>query len=114
MDRAASAKSGKGAGDENFPVASWLIAKQHRPAIMAFYNFVRTADDVSDHASLPASEKLHLLDQLETCLLGQNDDEPTAVALRAILTKRNLIWYGSIGSALVGLIIALSMLTVKS
>ncbi len=90
MDSAASAKSGKGAGDENFPVASWLIARRHRPAIMAFYNFVRTADDVADHANLPASEKLRLLDRLERCLLGENDDEPTGVALRMILKARNL------------------------
>lgn len=90
MDSAASAKSGKGAGDENFPVASWLVARRHRPAIMAFYNFVRIADDVADHASLPASEKLRLLDRLERCLLGENDDEPTGVALRMILKARNL------------------------
>jgi hypothetical protein len=35
-------------------------------------------------------------------------------ASMAILTKRNIIWFASIGSALVGLLIALSMLTVKS
>ncbi|RFB76562.1 squalene synthase HpnC [Methylovirgula sp. 4M-Z18] len=90
MDSAGSASSGKGARDENFPVASWLIAKRHRPAIMAFYNFVRTADDVADHATLPASEKLRLLDQLEASLLGHNDKEPTAIALRSILAERNL------------------------
>jgi hypothetical protein len=35
-------------------------------------------------------------------------------ASMAILTKRNTIWFASIGSALVGLVIAISMLTVKS
>jgi len=35
-------------------------------------------------------------------------------ASMAILTKSNLIWFGSIGSALVGLAIALSMFMVKS
>jgi hypothetical protein len=35
-------------------------------------------------------------------------------ASMAILTKRKSIWFASIGSALVGLVIALSMLTVKS
>jgi hypothetical protein len=35
-------------------------------------------------------------------------------ASMAILTKRNLIWYASIGSAIVGLAIALSMFMVKS
>ena len=31
-------RSGKGSRDENFPVASWLIKPQHRPAILAFYD----------------------------------------------------------------------------
>jgi hypothetical protein len=35
-------------------------------------------------------------------------------ASMAILTKSNLIWFASIGSALVGLALALSMLMVKS
>ena len=30
-------RSGKGSHDENFPVASRLIKRQHRPAILAFY-----------------------------------------------------------------------------
>ena len=51
-------RSGKGHRDENFPVASWLIHPRHRGAILAFYNFVRTADDIADHATLRRSEKL--------------------------------------------------------
>ena len=42
-------RSGKGSHDENFPVASRLIKRQHRPAILAFYEFVRVADDIADH-----------------------------------------------------------------
>ena len=38
---AAQLSSGKGHKDENFPVASILIARQYRPAIMAFYRFAR-------------------------------------------------------------------------
>ena len=41
--------SGKGAADENFPVASFLIAKRHRPVIMRFYAVARLADDIADH-----------------------------------------------------------------
>src|SRR5213076_131226 len=52
MKTGSDVRSGKGHRDENFPVASWLIAKRHRPAILAFYNFVRAADDVADHPSL--------------------------------------------------------------
>ena len=49
----AEARSGKGHRDENFPVASRLIHPRHRAPILAFYEFVRTADDIADHASLP-------------------------------------------------------------
>ena len=41
-------QSGKGHKDENFPVASFLIAPKYRPAVMAFYHFVRFADDIAD------------------------------------------------------------------
>ena len=50
---AAQHRSGKGSGDENFPVASWLVAPPHRRPILAFYEFVRIADDIADHATLP-------------------------------------------------------------
>ena len=62
MTTSADAASGKGATDENFPVASHLIAPKHRPAVMAFYDFVRAADDVADNATLPADEKLAILE----------------------------------------------------
>ena len=58
MNDASALRSGKGHRDENFPVASWLIPPRHRGPILAFYNFVRTADDIADHATLPAAEKL--------------------------------------------------------
>jgi hydroxysqualene synthase len=87
---AASWRSGKGHRDENFPVASRLIAPRHRGPILAFYNFVRTADDIADHAAMPAEQKLALLDRLEAGLLGRNDDDAVAVRLRAELAARNL------------------------
>ena len=46
---AAQLASGKGHKDENFPVASILIARRHRPAIMAFYRFARASDDIADN-----------------------------------------------------------------
>ena len=69
----AEARSGKGHRDENFPVASRLIRPRHRGPILAFYEFVRTADDMADHATLKPQEKLDLLDRLEASLLGKND-----------------------------------------
>jgi hydroxysqualene synthase len=86
----AELRSGKGHRDENFPVASRLINPRHRGAILAFYEFVRVADDMADHPSLAAQEKLDLLDRLESGLLGKHDDIAEAVALRAALRERQL------------------------
>lgn len=87
---ASQLRSGKGSGDENFPVASWLIAARHRRPILAFYEFVRIADDIADHAALTESEKLDHLDDLEQTLLGHNDRNPSGVALRQALKERAL------------------------
>jgi hydroxysqualene synthase len=86
----AALRSGKGHRDENFPVASRLIHPRHRGAILAFYEFVRIADDIADHASLSEREKLDLLDQLEAGLLGTSDEQREAMALRTVLRERNL------------------------
>ena len=83
-------RSGKGHRDENFPVASWLIQARFRPPILAFYNFVRTADDIADHATLKSEEKLALLDRLDAGLTGKNDEDAVAVRLREALAERNL------------------------
>jgi squalene synthase HpnC len=55
--------------------------------ILAFYNFVRTADDIADHASLSAPDKLAYLDLLEAELLGGGDSQPEAVNLRQALAQ---------------------------
>lgn len=57
--------SGKDAGQESFPVASWLLPPSKRAQIMAFYRFARAADDIADHPALSPDEKLRLLDQME-------------------------------------------------
>ena len=90
MTSAAELRSGKGHHDENFPVASWLIHERHRPAILAFYEFVRVADDIADQAELSAPEKIALLDRLEAGLLGRGEAEPVAARLRAVLAERGL------------------------
>ncbi len=87
---AAQHRSGKGSGDENFPVASWVVAPQHRRPIMAFYEFVRIADDIADHATLAQADKLAHLDRMEASLLGRHDGEAAGVTLRAALAERNL------------------------
>ncbi|MBN8981532.1 MAG: squalene synthase HpnC [Rhizobiales bacterium] len=88
MTTAGELRSGKGHKDENFPVASWIIHPRHRALILAFYNFVRTADDIADHATLPSQEKLDRLDQMEASLLGRDEMEPEGVALRAAFATR--------------------------
>ena len=82
--------SGKGHKDENFPVASFLIAPRNRAPVMAVYNFVRAADDVADNATAPADEKLRLLERMRQSLVGENDSVPEGVALRAIMKERDL------------------------
>jgi squalene synthase HpnC len=90
MTTAGELRSGKGHRDENFPVASWLIDARHRGIILAFYEFVRVADDIADHASLKPDDKLAQLDRLEQNLLGNGEDNREAVRLRSALAERSL------------------------
>jgi hydroxysqualene synthase len=90
MTSASELRSGKTHRDENFPVASWIIHPRHRALILAFYNFVRTADDIADHATLGERDKLNYLDQLESELLGGGDSQPEAVNLRRALAERSM------------------------
>ena len=62
--------SGKGAGDENFPVGSILIAPRLRPHVARFYAFARAADDIADNPALSAAEKIDRLDAFEAGLGG--------------------------------------------
>nr|WP_129607827.1 squalene synthase HpnC [Rhodoplanes serenus] len=87
---AAELRSGKGSHDENFPVASRLVHPRHRPAILAFYEFVRVADDIADHPTLPEADKLAFLDRLEASLLGIGCSEPQGVALKIVLAENAL------------------------
>ncbi len=89
MSDAAGFSSGKGAADENFPVASRLIAPRHREVVMRFYAVARLADDVADHAMLSPSRKIELLDEVEATLDG-GDAVPEAASLRVALAGRGL------------------------
>jgi len=83
-------KSGKTEHDENFPVASRLIAPRFRAPILAFYRFARAADDAADHPTLNEPDKLALLDQLEHTLIGKSDAAPDALPLRRALAETGL------------------------
>jgi len=82
--------SGKGSTDENFPVASHLIAPKHRPVVLAFYRFARAADDVADNALAEPQTKLDLLEALRASLVGESDEAPEGRDLRKMLTERHL------------------------
>jgi len=76
--------------NENFPVASWLIDPRHRAPILAFYNFVRTADDIADHATLRRRRSSRCSIASDAGLTGHDDTDAAAVRLRAALAERKL------------------------
>jgi squalene synthase HpnC len=86
----AELQSGKSHRDENFPVASFLIAPRHRPPVLAFYKFVRAADDVADNPAAAPDEKLALLEQMRASLTGESDFVAEGVVLRSVLAERGL------------------------
>jgi farnesyl-diphosphate farnesyltransferase len=88
------APSGKGRGDENFPVGSWLIRRDLRVHVHAFYRFARNADDIADSPALDAADKLRRLDRMAAILDGvsggapgseSSADSPAATAMRQSL-----------------------------
>ncbi|MEM6912687.1 MAG: squalene synthase HpnC [Pseudomonadota bacterium] len=86
-DDAIEAGSGKGAGDENFPVGSFLIAPPLRPHVAAYYDFARAADDIGDHEELRAEEKLRRLDAFRQVLRGEATGLSKPEQLRAALLE---------------------------
>ena len=89
MTDAAAFASGKGHRDENFPVASWLVRRELRAPILAFYRFARVADDVADHPDLVPDRKLEQLARMEAALQGDGGNAE-GTALRTVLQERDL------------------------
>jgi farnesyl-diphosphate farnesyltransferase len=78
--------SGKTRGDENFPVGSWLIRRELRPHVHAFYRFAREADDIADNPALAADDKVRRLARMGAILDGAPGSEsPAALAMCASL-----------------------------
>ena len=71
--------SGKGAGDENFPVGSWLLPAGLRPHVACFYSFARAADDIADNPALEADDKIARLERFEAALCGRASGEPALI-----------------------------------
>jgi hydroxysqualene synthase len=82
--------SGKGRGGENFPVGSWLIRRDLRPHVHAFYRFARNADDIADNPALTPEDKLRRLDRMADILEGAPGDSPAAAAMRASLAETRI------------------------
>lgn len=86
----AETPSGKGAGDENFPVGSFLLPKRLRPHVAIFYAFARAIDDVADNKDLAADEKIRRLRGFDAALQGApgyGDEYAKAHALRVSLAE---------------------------
>ena len=90
MTAAVDLASGKGARDENFPVASFLLKPEHRAPVMAFYRFARAADDIADHPTASAEEKLRLLEAMRTGLRGGAGGAGEAAALSEVMAARGI------------------------
>jgi squalene synthase HpnC len=87
---AAGLASGKSHGDENFPVASHLVAPRYRAPIMAFYRFARGADDVADHPTASADSKLTMLEAMRRTIKGDANADAPSAALRDVMAERGL------------------------
>jgi len=88
--QAAETPSGKGAGDENFPVGSWLLPARLRPHVAKFYAFARAIDDIADNPALAPEDKIRRLDRFEAAIAGRETEDPalaTAHRLRASLAE---------------------------
>jgi farnesyl-diphosphate farnesyltransferase len=80
--------SGKDKSDENFPVGSWLIRRDLRAHVHAFYGFARNADDIADSATLSPAQKIERLDIMEAVLTDAREDgAPSAARLRDSLAQ---------------------------
>ena len=78
--------SGKWRSSENFPVGSFLIRRDLRVHVHAFYRFARNADDIADNPALNADEKIGRLDRMSAILDGASGkDSPAASAMRESL-----------------------------
>ena len=93
MQGAVETPSGKGAGDENFPVGSLLLPKRLRPHVATFYAFARAIDDIADDAALATAEKIRRLKAFDAALKGEPGYGPEfekAHALRESMRATNV------------------------
>lgn len=85
--------SGKGAGDENFPVGSFLLPKALRPHVAVYYAFARAADDIADNPALEPQDKVDRLNALDRALTGEDAGDDPALA-KAHAVRRSFLQTG--------------------
>jgi hydroxysqualene synthase len=85
--------SGKGAGDENFPVGSFLLSAELRPHVAKFYAFARAIDDVADNPALASNDKVARLEGFAEAIRGGHAHDARfekAHRIRASLAETNV------------------------
>jgi squalene synthase HpnC len=90
MSQVVETPSGKGAGDENFPVGSWLLPARLRPHVAFFYRFARAIDDIADNPALAPDHKIARLSRFAEAITGTETGDPaleTAHRLRTSLAE---------------------------
>jgi len=79
---------------ENFPVASFLLPRRLRAAVLAIYRFARAADDIADEGDAPPAARLAALDRYERALddiaAGRPPAEPPFAELAAAIDRHAL------------------------
>jgi len=79
---------------ENFPVASLLVPRPLRPAIVAIYGFARMADDFADEGDLAPVDRLAALEDcgraLDMIAAGSPPDDPAFADLAAAIARHGL------------------------
>jgi len=64
---------------ENFPVASFLVPRRERRAILALYRYARAADDLADEGNEPPQARLEALGRFRAAvdaIAAGHDDDP--------------------------------------
>lgn len=67
---------------EKFPMASFLVSGARRPHLVAFFNFARELDDLSDNTDLMPQDKISKLNLMEQALKGEVNDPSQDTCLR--------------------------------
>jgi squalene synthase HpnC len=79
---------------ENFPVASFLLPREMREAVLAIYRFARAADDIADEGDASPAARLAALDRFERALdaiaAGKVPDQPPFADLAAAISRHAL------------------------